>query len=391
MSDTTIPASTSRPTLKSNLIRASIALLALALVAGLVVLTAHIGGGETQPTPRHPFATGVTEAAPSTTGIGGAILAIQSGFYARMIAALQGLANNAAAFWTLVALSFAYGIFHAAGPGHGKAVISGYLVADSRRSIGRGLGLALASSLLQAVVAIAIVGVAMAALNATAATVNATARIIEQVSFLLVALVGLMVLWRKAGRLAFLIQQPAAPRISAPVPVSAPAPTPEAAPRTAVSGLSFKPAGTVSSGRFRAEAVEADAVPEACDDVSCRAGGLCTHVHLLTPAELKRLDSPRDMAMVALSAGLRPCSGAMIVLVFAFAQGMPAAGIAAAFAMAAGTFITVGALASLAVFAKRVATGIARPGGRTGVRAIAVLEVLAGAVVAVIGAILMLG
>lgn len=387
MSDTTIPASTSRPTLKSNLIRASIALLALALVAGLVVLTAHIGGGETQPTPRHPFATGVTEAAPSTTGIGGAILAIQSGFYARMIAALQGLANNAAAFWTLVALSFAYGIFHAAGPGHGKAVISGYLVADSRRSIGRGLGLALASSLLQAVVAIAIVGVAMAALNATAATVNATARIIEQASFLLVALVGLMVLWRKAGRLAFLIQQPSAPRIAAP----APTPAPEAAPRTAVSGLSFKPAGTVSSGRFRAEAVEADAGPEACDDASCRAGGLCTHVHLLTPAELKRLDSPRDMAMVALSAGLRPCSGAMIVLVFAFAQGMPAAGIAAAFAMAAGTFITVGALASLAVFAKRVATGMARPGGRTGVRAIAVLEVLAGAVVAVIGAILMLG
>lgn len=380
MSDTTFPASSRRSALRDGLSRVAIALLALALVGGLAALVSHFGAsGETVPGPRHPFAAGASEAVPSATGIGGAILAIQSGFYARMLAALQAFPSGAAALWTLVALSFAYGIFHAAGPGHGKAVISGYLVADGRRSIGRGLGLAFASSVLQALSAIAIVGVLSVLLGATAAAVNATARVIEQASFALVAIVGLVVLWRKAGRLAALMRAP--PADSSPTVAS-------------LAGLAFQPPAQAGSGRFRAEAVDAGDVA-ACVDPACGAGGLCGHVHMLTPAELTRIDSLRDMAAVALSAGIRPCSGAIIVLVFAFSRGMPAAGVAATFAMALGTFITVGALASLAVFAKRLAARLAAnkagDGSRAGARAIAALEVLAGAVVAAIGFVLVMG
>ena len=59
------------------------------------------------------------------------------------------------------------------------------------------------------------------------------------------------------------------------------------------------------------------------------------------------------------AAGARPCSGAIVVLTFALTQGLFPAGIVATFAMALGTAVTTGALASLAVFAKGLAMRLA--------------------------------
>ena len=63
--------------------------------------------------------------------------------------------------------------------------------------------------------------------------------------------------------------------------------------------------------------------------------------------------------------GLRPCSGALIVLTFAFLNGIYAGGLASVLAMALGTAITVSILATLAVTAKNVAVRISG-GGRIG-------------------------
>jgi nickel/cobalt exporter len=60
-----------------------------------------------------------------------------------------------------------------------------------------------------------------------------------------------------------------------------------------------------------------------------------------------------------LAVGIRPCSGAIIVLVFALSQGLIAAGVAATLVMALGTGLTVAALATLAVSAKDVALRLA--------------------------------
>ena len=92
-----------------------------------------------------------------------------------------------------------------------------------------------------------------------------------------------------------------------------------------------------------------------------------------------------------LAAGARPCAGAIIVLVFALAQGVFAAGVAAAFAMALGTALTTGAIAMLAVFAKALALRIAGGRGAAGALAVAGLELLAAAFVFVLGASLLLG
>ncbi|TXN19047.1 nickel transporter, partial [Methylobacterium sp. WL9] len=146
---------------------------------------------------RSPFGLGFREAAPSATGFGGWLLAVQSNFSRNLQAAVAAL-KQGGAWGPLVLFGFSYGVFHAAGPGHGKAVIAGYIVAGER-TLRRGFGLSFAAAMLQALVAIAIVGVGVLLLNATAAGVTRAGTLIETVSFALVALVGAAVTWRKAG------------------------------------------------------------------------------------------------------------------------------------------------------------------------------------------------
>jgi len=314
--------------------RILVTVLALALVTavlGLIAWLISLYLPPPPPPPRNPFGTALPrEALPSTTGIGALLIVWQSAFYRELTATLKSIHDNGAALPALLWLSFAYGVFHAAGPGHGKAVISGYIVADNR-SLRRGLALSFAAAVVQALVAIALVVSLTLALRATAATMSATTNVIEQGSFVLVALVGLYVLWRKSGALVAL----------------------------AGGGATHDPA--------------------------------CDHVHLPGPDEVARLRSWREIAGVVLAAGLRPCAGALIILVFANAQGLLWAGIAATFAMALGTALTTGALAALAVFFKFTALKLASGSSLRGARIIAVLEVLAAAFVAVLGAALFLG
>ena len=93
----------------------------------------------------------------------------------------EAKANGSAAY-TLIGISFIYGIFHAAGPGHGKAVISSYLVANDE-TWRRGIALSFAAAILQALTAILIVGIAAVLLGATAKAMGDTVRVVEMVSY----------------------------------------------------------------------------------------------------------------------------------------------------------------------------------------------------------------
>lgn len=308
-----------------------IALAAAAVATAALILTVLIrlvAPEIAAPPPRSPFGMGFREAAPSAAGLGGWLLAFQASFSRNLQAVVAGL-KTGGDWHPIVLLGFAYGVFHAAGPGHGKAVIAGYIVAGER-SLRRGLALAAAAALLQALVAIAIVGLGTLALGATAAAMNRAGTLIETVSFALVALLGLAVTWRKAGRLAAL----------------------------------------------------------GAEDPAC--GPDCGHAHIADAARVERAETWRERAGIVLAAGSRPCAGAILILVFSASQGLLAAGIAATLAMALGTAITTGALASLAVFAKALALRLAGGRGRAGSLALGALEVLAGAFVLVLG-VAMLG
>jgi ABC-type nickel/cobalt efflux system permease component RcnA len=322
------------------LFRLALAVAAVAAVAGGVALLMWLlAPAAAVPPPRNPFGVGVREAVPSAGGLGGYILAVQGQFYRSLQAAVAALKENGAAIWSLMAIGFAYGVFHAAGPGHGKAVIAAYLVSD-QRALAKGLGMSLAAALVQACVAVALVSIITAALRATAATMSQVTNAVEIVSFAVVAVLGAVLVWRKAGKLV-----------------------------AAVPAHDHQPAHDHG---------------HACD----HAWG---HAHLPGPQKLERLEKWRDMAGVVLAAGIRPCAGAIVVLVFALSQGLFAAGVAATFAMALGTALTTGLIATLAVFAKAVAVRLARGRGAHGARLIAGLELLAAAFVLVLGASLLAG
>ena len=312
-------------------LRLALAAGAVLAAAGLLGALAWIVGPVAAPPPRSPFGIGFREAAPAATGLGGWLLAVQSNFSRNLQGAVTAL-KAGGGWWPLVAMGFAYGVFHAAGPGHGKAVIAGYIVAGER-SLRRGFSLSAAAALLQACVAIAIVGVGALVLKATAGGMTRAGTLIETVSFALVALLGAAVTWRKAGRLAALATDPPA--------------------------------------------------------AACAPG--CGHTHLTDAAALDRLGTWRERVGVVLAAGSRPCAGAVLILVFAASQGLLWAGIVATLAMALGTALTTGALASLAVFAKALALRLAGGRGQIGALAVGGLELLAAAFVLVLGLALVAG
>ena len=117
-------------------------------------------------------------AEPEASGVIGWLLAKQSEFYRQMSATIRAAKSDGSAVWTLLFISFAYGIFHAAGPGHGKAVISSYLVANEETAR-RGIVLSFASALLQSLVAVAIVAICAWLLHATASTMCGAERVVE--------------------------------------------------------------------------------------------------------------------------------------------------------------------------------------------------------------------
>lgn len=225
------------------------------------------------------------------------------------------------AAWSMVVLSFLYGVFHAAGPGHGKAVISAYLLANERQ-VRRGILLAVASSLVQAVTAIALVTGFILLLGLTGRVTRQSVLYLESASYALICAVGLYMLWRVLGPLLRRRTGPAAGH----------------------------PHGHDHNhdhdGHHRHHGHTAG---------HC---GHCGHAHMPTPEQADHAASFWQAASIVLSVGIRPCSGAVIVLIFANAVGIFAIGVGAAFAMAAGTAVTVSALAVLTLVSKALATGL---------------------------------
>jgi ABC-type nickel/cobalt efflux system permease component RcnA len=93
----------------------------------------------------------------------------------------------------------------------------------------------------------------------------------------------------------------------------------------------------------------------------------------------------RGAAGTVIAAGLRPCSGAILVLVFAAAQGIVLAGVAATFAMAVGTALTTGAIAAVAVYAKAKASRFAALRTQRAARLLSGLELMAAVAVLLLG------
>jgi nickel/cobalt exporter len=366
--------------------KAKYLLLVFALVAGALVLLGVADAFAQNPfgAPRAPVPP------PGPDGIAGWLLAKQAEFYKLLSGTIRQAKTDGNAVWLLMGISFAYGIFHAAGPGHGKAVISSYLVAN-QETWKRGITLSFASALVQALVAVVVVGVAAVLLNATAKSMNNAVWWIEIASYLLIAAMGARLLWTK-GR-AFLSEW----RLLH-APKSAGAAATMAHDHTHHDHADHGHAhhdhhhdhahdhhDHAHDHHDHGHAQPAHGEPGHVHDEHCG------HSHGPTPDQLAGPGGWTRGLTAIFAVGLRPCSGAILVLVFALAQGIFWAGVAATFVMGLGTAITVAAIASVTVFATGVATRLAAT--RTGYGSLALrgVEVAAAAVVLIFGLALLAG
>lgn len=307
-------------------------LLVLMAAAGALVLCADPALAQGSPFGVRPPTPPSPANAPAE-GLLAFIVAMQGEFYRAMTGAVRAAKADGAALWGLIGISFAYGAFHAAGPGHGKAVISSYLLAGEER-LRRGIVLAFASAMVQALVAVALAGIVAGALNLTARHMENIVRWIEVFAYGAIALIGLRLAWSKGRRFIAAIN---AARQDTPLPA------------------------------------------EECVDG-------CTHLPL--PAENA---GNRAFWSAIAAVGARPCSGAVIVLVFALAQGLFWAGVAATFAMAVGTALTVSAIAAFAVGAKHLAVRFAAARAGAGTVLLTGIETMAALALLAFGLLLLTG
>ncbi len=115
------------------------------------------------------------------------------------------------------------------------------------------------------------------------------------------------------------------------------------------------------------------------------------HAHAPEPEELAGPGGWKRGLSAVVAVGVRPCSGAILVLVFALAQGLFWAGVVATFVMGLGTAITVAAIATIAVGAKAWAGRFARTRSGYGLLAMRAIEVGAAVVIVAFGALLLTG
>jgi nickel/cobalt exporter len=319
---------------------------------------------------------------PAAGGLFGWLLSKQALFYRELSGLIRAAKSDGTSLWGLMGISFAYGIFHAAGPGHGKAVISSYLVANEE-TWRRGVVLSFASAFLQALTAVVLVAIAAILISATAKAMGDTVRVIETVSYALIVLVGARLLWVKGrGFLRTLgtLNSKAAPAEHAHDHHTQC--THHGHAHDHHTPHSHDDAHAHGHGADHNHAHDHD------DEESVLPWG---HAHGPEPEELAGPGGWRRRLSAIVAVGLRPCSGAIIVLVFALAQGLFWAGVASTFVMGIGTAITVAAIATLAVGARAVAKRFAATRASYGTLMLRGVEVGAAMLVMLFGVLLLTG
>ncbi|NLW06148.1 MAG: nickel/cobalt transporter [Pseudomonadaceae bacterium] len=261
--------------------------------------------------------------------------------------------------WLLVLLSFLYGVFHAAGPGHGKAVLTTYLLTQPEK-LRQGVQLSFLAALLQGVTAIALVSLLVLGFGWLAKEAFASVVYIEAASFLLVALLGLVLVLRGVKPLLPVRKKAQFKLITSNQP------------------LQFSPLKTPLALEFSANALASSA---------CKA---CGRAHHLAPEQLAGRNRLQSLGLV-FSIGLRPCSGAVLVLVATHLLGLWWIGVLATLAMALGTALTVTLLAILAVQARKLAKRLLKLQSKAAGRLGAVLALLGGIFIFLLGISLFLG
>lgn len=276
-------------------------------------------------------------ASSQTSGILAQINQYQQDFYRALSGALKDMRNDPAKLWLLIGLSFAYGIFHAAGPGHGKAIISSYMIANEVE-LKRGVLLSFLAAFMQGFMALIVVGGVYFVLRGTSISMGDATHVLELASYVLIILFGAWILWRKL------------------------------------------------KSHFKSKAHSHDNHKHHHHDGE--VCGQCGHSHMPEPKSIKGDFSLKQAWSAVVAVGIRPCSGSIFVLSFALLNGLYIGGILAVFAISIGTAITVSTLATLAVSAKNIALKFSN-GSHSNLQIGSMIEILGALLILSMGLILL--
>lgn len=328
-------------------------LMLLGLALGLAVLALWVTGG------LQDFGRMMTAAQrDAQNALAGALRALRSG--------------QPGAWAALMGLAFAYGVFHAAGPGHGKVLIGGYGVA---RRVGalRLVTLAVVSSLAQATTAVAMVYAGVLVFDWTRERMVGWAEGgMVTAGHAAVAAIGLWL----AARGAHGLWQAARSR---PAQTQVPAPQGHGARHLHAHAHAHDHDLTQSHHHpptDNARHHTHDHHHHAADDADCA----CGHRHGPTAAQIARATTARETLALIAGVAIRPCTGALFLLVVTWSMGIGAAGIAGAYAMGLGTALVTAGVAGLAVWAREGA--LSTLGGSALARAVPFLELAGGLAIA---------
>ena len=200
---------------------------------------------------------------------------------------------------SLLAFSLIYGVLHALGPGHGKVVITTFLATHPAK-LKTSMKLTLLASLLQGSVAIILVTLMLVVLKTSSRQLHLSSFWLEKGSYLLVIALGIWVGYRAIKTLWLLLRPPSAMKIHA-------------------------------------------IHPHHQHDAHCG----CGHAHLPSAQQVAGAVNGKTQLLVVVSMGLRPCSGAVMMLLFSKVIGVYLWGVLSAAVMALGTALTISAIGLL--------------------------------------------
>jgi len=344
-----------------------VALLALFAMATLAHAQSSLGLGNTEPGAQpSPF---VMAYVPWLQHVLTFINARQQEFYRALTTSLKAMRSDVWQLWWLVGVSFLYGVFHAAGPGHGKAVISSYMIANETE-LKRGVLISFMSAFLQGATAILVTGAGFLILRGTTFTMTDAAKWLEVLSFAAIMAFGLYLLYRKTRGM---LRRPVLNFVG---------------PEFALAGggkhnhHDRDDHGHDHSHHSHLHHHAHSQHFHAHSDEVCE---VCGHSHAPTPDLVTgETFSLADAWSAIVAVGMRPCSGAIFVLTFSFLNGLYLGGILSVVAMSFGTAITVTLLATLAVTAKDFALRFAGSGSGS-MRIASMIEILGAVCVTLFG------
>lgn len=242
---------------------------------------------------------------------------------------------------SLIGFSFLYGMLHSLGPGHGKVIVTAY-VATHPTKVKVSLMLTIISAICQAVVAIVLVAVLVWGFNASMRMVTEKAMLFVSLSFVLVVVLGGFISGKALKQIFRSIRRPKlqVTRITA-------------FSEAKISGASLlksKPIGYSSAHHTTEYRTFIHSLPRAGQSSECG----CGHRHVADASVMNSASTLKEYIGIVASVGIRPCSGAIMVLLFANMAGLFWVGVLSALVMAIGTAFTTSLIAIMTLSGKRV-------------------------------------